>query len=319
MGGIDKDRHRPWLGYALEEALRRSLFSAKDLVVYVNPDVLVAQLPHQVISELLSRALASGTFSATQIVETAPPALLAEYLDPELVWRCLKDVAERSGLSKKGGSRGAAARQWLAGVVQRALESELVSPTDMLRFVPPAEFVSDATRSVIADLIKSGLQRGTFDPALVLQHLTPTVMAENLESSLVWACIADAVSRSFEIAGVPAKADDGNSARVPLPRAPFKLADGLENEKTPPPNLERTLERPPLATTFAPAPAPAPAPAAKPKSTSATASGRIDNLPPPRPPVAPLSAAKPAANEWRPADDLDVLEEETIPPTRARS
>src|SRR5262249_25950813 len=61
--GSDQESHRPWLAFALEEALRRSLFSPKDILGHVSPEVLVSHLPHQVISEILSRALASGTFS----------------------------------------------------------------------------------------------------------------------------------------------------------------------------------------------------------------------------------------------------------------
>ena len=281
MGAIDKERHRPWLGYALEESLRRSLLSAKDIVAHVNADALVSQLPHQVISELIARALASGTFSAAQVLETAPPALLAEYLEADLLWRCLKDVAEKSGLSKKGATRAAPAQQWLAGVLQKALDTELVSPADVLRFIPPTEFVGGAPRPVVAELIKNGLVRGSFDPALVLQHLTPAVIAEHLETSLAWSCIADAVSRNLEIS---AKADD-------------------PTVMTPPPLMEKTTP---------------PAPAPKGKAASGAISGRIDAGAPPRPPATPAKANGGAANEWRPADDLDVLEEEDVLPLRSR-
>ena len=282
MGAIDKDRHRPWLGYALEESLRRSLLSAKDIVAHVNADALVAQLPHQVISELIARALASGTFSAAQVLETAPPALLAEYLEADLLWRCLKDVAEKSGLAKKGATRAAPAQQWLAGVLQKALDTELISPADVLRFIPPTEFVGGAPRPVVAELIKNGLVRGSFDPALVLQHLTPTVIAENLETSLAWSCIADAVSRHMEIS---AKADD-------------------PTVMTPPPLMDKTTP---------------PAPAPKGKAASGAISGRIDGNAPPRPPATPAKAANGGgSSEWRPADDLDVLEEEDVLPLRSR-
>lgn len=277
MGGTKIDRHRPWLAFALEEALRRSLFAPKDLVTHAGPDVLVLQLPHQVISELLSRALASGTFSASSVIDTAPPALLAEYLDPELLWRCLRDIADRGGLSKKGATRAAPARQWLGNVLARALEADLLSPADVLRFLPPTEFVADAPRPVVAELIKSGLTRGTFDAALVLQHLTPTIIADTLETSLVWECIAEAAARAFEL--------DGASA------------------KTPPPVLDK--------------PAATPAPVAtggKSRPSAAPAAVRPDAPPLPKPKA--QGGAEPLLNtasaEWRPADDLDVLEEETV-------
>lgn len=298
MGALDKDRHRPWLGYALEESLRRSLYVAKDIVNHVNADALVAQLPHQVISELISRALASGTFSAAQLLETAPPALLAEYMEPDLLWRCLKEVAERAGVSKKGATRAAPAQQWLAGLLQRALDTELVSPADVLRFLPPTEFVGEAPRPVVAELIKNGLVRGSFDPAMVLQHLTPTVIAEHLETSLVWACLAEGVSRQLEVASTSASTSP--SARAVDDHGPV----------TPPPVLEKTAPSlPPVG--------------AKPKALSnASSSGRIDGVPP-RPPSAPAPAPAKVngggLGEWRPGDDLDVIEEEDVLPLRSRS
>jgi hypothetical protein len=282
----------------MEEALRRSLLAAKDIIGHASPEVLVAQLPHQVISELLTRALATGTFSPAQLIETAPPALLAEYLDPDLVWRCLKDVAERAGLTKKAAPRGGPGRQWLAVVLQRALDAELVSPADVLRFVPPGEFVGEAPTAVVAELIKSGLSRGSFDAALVLQHLTPTVIAEHLETSLIWSCLSEAVGRSFAL-------DSG--------------------AKTPPPVIEKA-EKPQILT----GPTPKPRAAAGP----ITAGGRIEPAPARgnganganganggnRANAAPPSPKD--IGEWTHPDDLDVLEEETIqtlPPTRARS
>jgi hypothetical protein len=284
MGGIEKDRHRPWLGYSLDEALRRSLFSAKDVVAHANPEALVAQLPHQVIGELLSRALVSGTFSAAAVLETAPPALLAEYLDAELLWRCLKDVADRAGLVKKGGTRTAQARQWLGAILQRALEAEMVLPADVLHFVPPAEFVSDAPKAVVAELIKNGLTRGTFDPVFVLQHLTPAIIADTLETSLVWDCLADGVARRFEIgAGASSRFDDPTNVTPPPTKLSSLAKDKLAADKKSVSLADKLV--PPVAS-----------------KTGSTV----------RPPVAPLAKAEPA--EWQPADDLDVLEEGDAPP-----
>ncbi|HEX2657255.1 MAG TPA: hypothetical protein VHU40_03240, partial [Polyangia bacterium] len=199
MGESSKDQHRPWLAYALEESLDQALLAPKDVVDHANPEVLVNQLPPPVISVLLARALAIGTFSAAQVLESAPPALLAEHLNPDVMWRCLRDAAERGGISRKGGSRTESSRRWFASVVGRALESEFVTPADVLRFLPPSEFAASAPRAVLAELMKDGLGRSAFNPELVLQHITPLVIAENLETSLVWECLAEAAARHFEL------------------------------------------------------------------------------------------------------------------------
>jgi hypothetical protein len=284
--GSDQESHRPWLAFALEEALRRSLFSAKDILAHASPEVLVAHLPHQVISEILSRALASGTFSAAAIVETAPPALLAEYLAPDLIWRCLKDIADRAALSKKGAARATPAKQWLAGVLQRGLDTNLLGPADVLRHLPPGEFVGAAPLAVVAELIKNGLTRGSFDPALVLQHLTPTVISESLETALAWSAIAEAVARRFPM-------DDSPTV------VGVAIAAPVSQDKTPPPV---SIVTPPKTKTGI---------------TTAVASGRIDS--PPKPPAAAGSAPKPLPAEWKAVDELDLLEEETLPPRPARN
>src|SRR5689334_14218968 len=146
MGAIDKDRHRPWLAYALEESLEHALLAPKNVIDHANPEVLVNQLPPPVISLLLSRALSIGTFSAAQVLESVPPALLAEHLDPEVMWRCLKEAADRGGISARGGARSDPARRWFASVLGRAIESGLITPADLLRFLPPSEFAAAAPR-----------------------------------------------------------------------------------------------------------------------------------------------------------------------------
>ncbi|HEY8927236.1 MAG TPA: hypothetical protein VIU64_22790 [Polyangia bacterium] len=249
MAAIDKDLHRPWLAYALEEALEHALIAPKDVINHANPEVLVTQLPPPVISLLLSRALTIGTFSPAQVLESVPPAVLAEHLDPEVMWRCLKDASDRGGLSRVGGTRSTDARQWFASVLGRALEGTLVTPADVLRFLPPSEYAGAAPRSVMAELLKEALATSRFDPDLVLQHLTPTVIAENLETSLVWDCITDAVVRNFELGGAtPAKANGtGNATKsgtigssAPPAAAPAAISikppakEKLE-ERTPPP------------------------------------------------------------------------------------
>jgi hypothetical protein len=334
MGAIDKDRHRPWLAYALEESLERSLLAPRDVIDHANPEVLVTQLPASVISELLARALSMGTFSPAQVLESAPPALLAEHLDPDVMWRCLKEAADRGGLSRKGGARSNPARQWFASVLARALESELITPADVIRYLPPAEFVAETPKPVLAEMIKEALSRSTFDPALVLQHVTPEVIAENLETSLVWDCICEAAVRHFELGAANAGAGAGASrgaeptpvktavtAAIAVPSIK-PAAKPIEKEKEKPAAEKRATGLPEKAATMPPTAALGVGPgvpratitgtpSAANRATSATAAA-------PAPaaaatPTVASAAAKPAATEWNPADDLDVLDDQPLP------
>ncbi len=321
----DKDRHRPWLAYALEESLERALLAPRDVIDHANPEVLVTQLPPSVISDLLSRALAIGTFSPAQVLESAPPAVLAEHLNPTVMWRCLKEAADRGGLSRKGGARNPSARQWFASVVARALESELIAPTDVLRFLPPGEFVAEAPKAVVAKLIESALARGSFDATLVLEHITPTVIAEHLETSFVWDCIAEAAGRNFDLEAAPATAK-ASASPMPVaatPTAPVaalapKAAKPIEREK-PATDRKSPVDKAAIAAAITGGAATSRPLASAPAPTRETPTAR--GIPVAATPATAAAAPAPApsgpprreAVEWDPADDLDVLDDQPLP------
>ena len=288
MGGIDKDLHWPWLGFSLEQALERGLLEPKDVLAHATAEVLVSQLPSEVIVAIFARALANQTLTPAAVLETAPPSLLAEHLEPDILWRCLKDAADRAGLSEAGKPRTEAARKWLAAILQGAIETELLAPADVMRHLPPAEFVRDTPLPVMAELIKAGLLGGKFDPALVLQHLTPTVIADNLESQLAWGCIAEAATQKFELSGggtAPGIAserphrEDENTGKISVPNK----KNGNGKDKSTPPSLREP---------------------------------RIDAVPPRRTSKTdPGLADLPKPDDWASAaDDLDVVEESPLPP-----
>jgi len=106
MADVDRDQHWPWLGYALDEALRLGLTRPDDVIHYATPEVMAAQLPHDLMATVLTKALAAGRLDAAAILETATAAQLAEHLEPEILWRCLDDVVALSELATDaGGSR----------------------------------------------------------------------------------------------------------------------------------------------------------------------------------------------------------------------
>jgi len=284
MGGIDRDLHWPWLGFALEQAFERGLYEAKDVLAHATAEVLVSQLPHDVLIALFSRALASESLTPRHVMETAPPALLAEHLEPDVMWRWLKEIADRAGLSQKGGARSEIGRQWLAATLQGALETELLTADDVLRHLPPSEFVKDTPLPVMAELIKAGLLGGKFDPHLIILHLTPQVIAEHLETSLVWMCISEAVMARFELGSAPRREDQTGKIAVAAPAAK-KNGEAVKQARIEP---------------VAPKRKPEPVKAGKPE-------------PPPKgEPSGPFDL--PGPHDWAAADDLDVVEEPTLPP-----
>jgi hypothetical protein len=248
-------------------------------------------------------------------------------------------------LSRKGGSRSNPSRQWFASVLGRALESELITPEDVLRFLPPSEFVPESPRPVLAELIKDALARSSFDAALVLQHVTPTVIAENLETSLVWDCIAESAARHFELGAAPVATPSKTAETVPVKThapvaapvvatpaaAPILAPSSTIAKQAIAKSLEKTVERKvvPLGERAAPAATPssthsfksgatagrAEGAAARSAASAAAAAPAAAPVPAPAPAVAAAAGAppRPEATEWSPADDLDVLEDQPLP------
>lgn len=251
---------------------------------YATPDVLVAQLPHELMATVLTKALAAGQLSAAAILETATARDLAEHLEPEILWRCIDDIAALSELATEGGAARPEARRWLGRVLQRALDAKLLAPTDVLRFVPPSQFVKDAPLGVVAEIIRAGLTRGTFNADVVLAHLTPEVIAENLATHLVWACVADAAVRTFELASAEAP------AAVPAP------APAVAKAATAPAAKSSSEKSAPVKT-----------------ATSLLNGGTKPAAAPPAKPASKPAGAPPAPASWE-DDGIDAVEEAPLPP-----
>jgi hypothetical protein len=273
---VDRDRHWPWLGFALGEALRLGLTRPDDVLQYATPEVLVSQLPHELVAQLLEKSLTTGKISAQVVLEVAPANVLAEQLEPEIVWRCLDDIAALSELSLDDGSPRPEGRRWLTAVLERALSTKFVTPADLLRFLPPASFVRDAPLPVLAELIRVGVTKGQFNPDLVVEHLTPQVIGENLKTALVWRCLADAAMRHFELDG------GGKTSVAAAPAAPAPKANGAPAPAPLPGTSTVISSAPPPNGGNKPPTAPPGAPPAAPKKDQ-TGTHPIRVAPPPKP------------------------------------
>jgi hypothetical protein len=99
----------------------------------------------------------------------------------------------------------------MGDILGRAIADGLTTPEEVIRHVPPAEWVKDAPPNVVSEMLAAGLSRGNFDAKLALEHLTPELMAEHLSPPLVWACIADAVAKTFNLGDANKRAGEGKS------------------------------------------------------------------------------------------------------------
>jgi hypothetical protein len=264
------------LGFALDQAMERGLYEPKDVVGYATPEVLVSQLPNEVLVALLSQALSTESLTPRNVIDIAPPSLLAEHLEPEVIWKCLREIAEREGIAEKGKTRTQIARNWLGAILQGAIETELLAAADVMRHLPPAEFVGHTPLPVMAELIKAGLLGGKFDPSLVLQHLTPQVMADHLETSLVWAAIEEAATVRYELGSRPDHQDEVTKPQEetnPTMTVPKKNGNKVKEAR-----IEPVVAK---------------------KAPKGEQTGPYD---------------LPKSEDWGGSDELDVVEESTLPP-----
>src|SRR6266542_3687270 len=191
MNGDSGERGTAWLGYALQEGIKHGLTDAREMLAHATPEVLVAQLPRELTTQLIAGALKSGRLTPESVLEVAPPAGLAKHLEASVLWSCLRDAAEAANLVSVGGTASAVGKRWMGDILGRAISEGLLTPDDVVRNVPPAEWVKDAPPSVLAAMLAAGLAKGTFDAKFALTHLTPEVLAENMSPPLVWKCIAE--------------------------------------------------------------------------------------------------------------------------------
>ena len=301
---MNRDEQWPWLGFAIEEALRLGVTSADVILGYATPEILVAQLPHEITTALLARSLASGAMSPASVLESVPPAVLAEHIESEILWRCLADAAASHQLTEKGARASEEGKRWIASILERGLSSKLIAPADVVRYIPPAEFVRDAPLTVVAEMIRAGLMKGNFDPALVLAHLTPKVIAEHLQVALAWSCIAEAVSKQLEVGDVaaaktaeaaqPQKTEGKQPATGTTEKSALKgvVPQQRGDEKT---DSHRVAVAP---------------------RKDALGGAKIEAVAPKRA-AATSAPQKSDANPWTTADDLEVLDEQPLPPPPA--
>lgn len=206
--GEPGEKGTAWLGYALQEGIKHGLTDAREMLAHATPEVLVAQLPRELTSQLIAGALKTGRLTPESVLEVAPPSVLAEHLEANVVWSCLRDAAEAANLTTVGGTASAAGRRWMGDILGRAITDGLTSADDVVKHVPPPEWVKDAPPHVLSAMLAHGLAKGVFDPKLALEYLTPEVMAENLSPPLVWKCIADAAQKSFGLGDAASQASD---------------------------------------------------------------------------------------------------------------
>ena len=209
---VQSDKRQDWLAFVFDEALKQGVLAPSNVLSHATPEVLAGHLPRELMVKVFATAFSTGKLTPEGILAVAPPATLVKYVTPAILWNCVREAAARQQVVAvaqvaKGKSP---VRNWIALVIARAVHDGILTATDVVRHIPPREWVRDVPVEVVAKMIAAGLNRPNFDPAAVLDVLTPAVIGEFVAPHLSWAAIDEGALRAFRLTATAGQA--GTSA-----------------------------------------------------------------------------------------------------------
>lgn len=89
-------------------------------------------------------------------------------------------------------------QNFLEAALAVGLECQLIEPADVLRHLPPEVLASNLPADSKTKLLSASLRAGKMDPDLVFEALDVRVFAENMPKHLLWACIAEAAKKALD-------------------------------------------------------------------------------------------------------------------------
>jgi hypothetical protein len=100
-------------------------------------------------------------------------------------------------------------RKWMSVMLDEALRLGVLQPADVIRHATPSVLATDLPPALVARVLQAGMQSGGFDPALVVATLGAENIAEHMPLPVLWACVQEAAETLIAehplTAGQPAK------------------------------------------------------------------------------------------------------------------
>ena len=93
------DQRQAWFARMMESGLEHNMFAPGDVLAHATPDVLASHLPPELLSKVLSGALAAGSMTPERVLETVTPEMLAKHLPHDVLWACIAAAAARAGVT----------------------------------------------------------------------------------------------------------------------------------------------------------------------------------------------------------------------------
>jgi hypothetical protein len=85
---------------------------------------------------------------------------------------------------------------WFARVVESGLQHKIFEPADVLAHATPDVLASHLPPELLSKVLAASLAAGAMTPERVLETVTPELLARHLPHEVLWACIAAAAARA---------------------------------------------------------------------------------------------------------------------------
>jgi hypothetical protein len=87
-------------------------------------------------------------------------------------------------------------KAWFANVVKSVLENQSFNPADVLAHATPDVLANHLPPELLSKVLQASLAAGSMTPERVLETITPDVLAAHVPHEVLWACIAAAAARA---------------------------------------------------------------------------------------------------------------------------
>ncbi len=87
-------------------------------------------------------------------------------------------------------------KAWFANVVKSGLENEIFNPADVIAHATPDVLANHLPPELLSKVLQASLAAGSMTPDRVLETITPEVLAMHIPHEILWACIAAAAARA---------------------------------------------------------------------------------------------------------------------------
>jgi hypothetical protein len=85
---------------------------------------------------------------------------------------------------------------WFARVVESGLQNQIFNPADVLAHATPDVLATHLPPDLLSKILASSLAAGSMTPERVLETVTPELLARHLPHEVLWSCIAAAAARA---------------------------------------------------------------------------------------------------------------------------